>query len=519
MTRLLFAPFVLLIACGTSPADDTQPGDETAAVDADSDGFTAAEDCDDDDAAVNPDAAELCNGVDDDCDGSPDVGATDALQGYTDADGDGYGDPATATATCDLGGLVDNGDDCDDTSAAISPDAVELCNEVDDDCDGATDEDAADATTWHPDTDGDGYGDAATSVTQCAPPEEISTPDGSDCDDADATVMPGAEEHCDGLDNDCDPATADAGVWIEQGGIWTDWTATLAAGTVDGPVSGGITTGTLHVCDGTWYLQLSITGDAEVVGHTASSPATVSAGSYGTTFYARGTAGSINVSIRDLTILGGTGAYSSSAGFSGGGGVLCDGMGSDTLALDGVTITGGQTYTGGAVLAVDCDVSLTNSTLSGNQSDYGGGFLGYSTWSDASLTMTDSVIEGNVAGTGGGIYVQAPSASTLTMTNSLVRDNSAEYGGGGLATFYAVGSTCNADAGTYSGVVGNSSPDGAVLLYDYSYGGSFTSAGCNFGATETTDDNLPNDIYVGDLATGYAYGDDATFTCDGAGCR
>ena len=50
-----------------------------------------ASDCDDDAVSVNPDADELCNGVDDDCDGLNDNNAQDAQEFYFDNDGDGFG--------------------------------------------------------------------------------------------------------------------------------------------------------------------------------------------------------------------------------------------------------------------------------------------------------------------------------------------------------------------------------------------------------------------------------------------
>lgn len=82
-------------------------------IDADMDGFSVADDCDDTNAAVNPDAVEVpYNGIDDDC---------DPLTPDDDIDGDGF--PFA--------------EDCDDMNEDINPDAVEIPdNGIDEDCDG-----------------------------------------------------------------------------------------------------------------------------------------------------------------------------------------------------------------------------------------------------------------------------------------------------------------------------------------------------------------------------------------------
>ncbi|MFT4978235.1 MAG: hypothetical protein ACI8S6_004143, partial [Myxococcota bacterium] len=156
MSRLpsLLLSLSLLAACDPKE-DDSGSGP----VDADGDGFDVGTDCDDDDSAINPDAAEACDGVDNNCDGDTDEGVT--LTFYADSDGDDYGDLAATTEACEAAsGFVDNADDCDDSDAAISPAGAEVCDSVDNNCDGDIDEDAAvDAGTWYGDGDGDGYGD------------------------------------------------------------------------------------------------------------------------------------------------------------------------------------------------------------------------------------------------------------------------------------------------------------------------------------------------------------------------
>ncbi len=185
-----------------------------AVVDADADGFAAPEDCDDDDPAVRPGAEELCNDVDDDCDGSVDEGVTLSL--WPDGDGDGYGAGSQPAAACEAPeGYVERGDDCDDHDPAIHPGAQELCNGVDDNCDGISDDGVV--STWFADNDGDGYGDAGEVMEGCPAPSGY-VADGTDCDDSDAGVHPGAEEVCDLDDDDCD-GRVDQGkvsVWYED---------------------------------------------------------------------------------------------------------------------------------------------------------------------------------------------------------------------------------------------------------------------------------------------------------------
>ena len=413
------------------------------------DGFAPGADCNDADAAIHPDAAELCNATDDDCDGDVDEDAADAGVVFTDGDSDGYGGDEAGTACVASHGQSSVGGDCDDGDPRIHPGAIEVCNAgIDDDCNGLVDdEEGVDATDYYEDADHDGFGAGAPTAT--CDPEPGFVPDGSDCNDADDAIHPGAKEICNGVDDDCDATTPETEMVTVNGDVhWTIQQAVDAADDED----------TVFICDGTFYENLVITRSVVLEGMGADVSVIDGSEAHASVVgvWNRG----IDLTVRGLTIQNGSGdddVYY----YGGGGGIQAWDAGSLTI-VDSV-IADNQSPMGAGVMGPDRgDVLLVDSTFTRNESTrYAGGaylvadgtvpieirgcaFLdntavgsgaglsieGVYGYGDANIT--DTVIDGNVATgstgwTGGGFYVYA---GTITLSGVTISNNQAPIGAG-----------------------------------------------------------------------------------------
>lgn len=183
--------------------------------DYDNDGFLnqdhGGDDCNDLVPTVNPDAQEVCSGLDDDCDTlvdelDPSNDPSTLVAYYTDGDGDGVGKhgglPVWACAPPP--GMAAGDNDCNDADPTISPGETEICDGVDNDCDGLLDDDdpsvdLSTASDWYSDADEDGYGDPyGLGIFSCSLPAAGYANNGDDCDDTDPLLWDGTEWFLDG---------------------------------------------------------------------------------------------------------------------------------------------------------------------------------------------------------------------------------------------------------------------------------------------------------------------------------
>lgn len=178
---------------------------------------TGLNDCNDNDANVNPGVSETLASVcgdlkDNDCDGVADF-LDPGCAAVTDLDGDGVcpnGRDLDGDGTCVDVGEEGAAADCDDNDPLRSPLAIEICTDaIDQDCDDDVGLDDADCVRFL-DLDGDGYcpvgRDDSPMNGNCADPGEVGQ--AADCDDEDADVSPAENEELalclNGVDDDCD---------------------------------------------------------------------------------------------------------------------------------------------------------------------------------------------------------------------------------------------------------------------------------------------------------------------------
>ena len=347
------------------------------------------------------------------------------------------------------------------------------------------------------DADGDGY--------------DADAHGGTDCDDAEPAAYPGAETACSGLtDANCDGVTDAAAdvTFTATDGTVTDLSASFSgAQTLAGA-------GALVLCPGTWNVTLDIAADVTITGDGA----TLDAAGAGTVITVDG---AYTVALTGLTITGGLG--------SDGGGIFADDA---TLSISDCAIDGNDASDdGGGIYVSGTDLSLSASSVSSNTSgDYAGGIYAY----DSMLRLDEVEISGNVASDyGGGAYLNAsevaitggsitlnrgPSGggalrsfrSNVEITGAEITDNEAVAEGGGLAlsgegVLTVRGSVISRNASDVSG-------GGAVVGSD----GVLRSSESDWGTKK--DDNSPDDVLAGgSVYSGYA--DPASFYCDDTSCE
>ena len=267
-----------------NPDSDGDGWKDCVDEDDDGDGVIDVLDCEPLDPASNPEAQEICDGVDNDCDntideGFPDVdedGIPDCLD--DDGDGDGILDvedncPLLANPEQDdqdedgLGDLCDTDLDGDSITNAVD-NCPNIANVQQGDVDGDQLGDLCDE-----DIDGDGLANGDDNCPLVANPGQADSDvdgtgdsceddsdgdgfgDGEDCLPLDPNGYPGAEEVCDGLDNDCD-------LMVDEGFLDSDADSLKDCidsdddndGDLDGtdcaPINKLIHAGALEICDG-----------------------------------------------------------------------------------------------------------------------------------------------------------------------------------------------------------------------------------------------------------------------------
>lgn len=320
-------------------------------------------------------------------------------------------------------------------------------------------------------------------------------PTGQDCNDSNAKVYPGAEEICDGLDNNCNELIDDIppqtdlcdavdndcdgfvdedeiAVFESDSGEVVNWSEDLLSATANEPLRLTLEdAGELRVCGGERrYLMLDILASVSLIPANSSIDVEISGGDAQATVLKIVGDSLVTVTIEGVTIRDGVGDCEiSGLGGTVGGGICC--VGAALLELRDVVLgpnyTEGPTSMGGGMFTYGCSVAMEQTRVVENYAGgAGGGVYLYS----GSMDIMESSFLGNECVTSGGAAIGLSSVwdgtidvpAEMVMENSVVKGNLTGYAVAieGKSSFECIGDS----SGEY-GIVQNSSERGAVYMH------------------------------------------------------
>jgi len=326
-----------------------------------------------------------------------------------------------ALCGCDHKPKLEGGEIGGSADSDTAPDA----GGVDDSSAPGADSDAASDTDAEADTgagvdvdaDGDGYGESV------------------DCDDDDPSISPGAEEICDGIDNDCDgdidPGYGDfdddgAADCVDACPVFAEWGAAPGGGAYDQPFSSIAEAIERRPADcfdiflfpGTFSERVDYQGFDLHVASIDGPEVTIIEPSDGGSVVTVANGESDDASLRGVTLRGGTGTLGAE-----------DALGNLEPAL----------YYGGGLFIYQADPTIQGCVLEDNAVDgYGGAGLLY----DYDGTFSDNLMRDNIAykeadqGGGGGALRITDSDATLIGNSFLHNQSIGESADGGAIEIY-----------------------------------------------------------------------------------